>query len=404
MALSDTVIRNAKGKDAPYKLFDDGGLFMIVSPAGGKLWRLKYRFAGKEQQLTVGKYPAVGLKDARGKREEAKDLLAKGVDPTVHKKKREVAERIQAGNTFKAVMDEYIQKIIDDGMADATKVKTLWLAKQLEPALGNFPIAEIEAYQILDVLRKVERKGNLETAHRMRSFASRVFKYAIWTTRAKADPAALLAGALRTPKVTHHAAILEPKRVGELLRSLDAFEGHLTTKYALQLSPHVFVRPAELRKAEWPEFNFDERYWRIPAHKMKMGIEHWVPLSRQTIELLLELREITGDHHYLFPSVRTWLRPMSENTINVVLRRLGYTKDEMTGHGFRSTASTLLNESGAWRPDVIEAALAHQDKNKVRRTYNRGLYWNERVEMAQWWSDYLDGLRDNAACGIANAA
>ncbi len=312
------------------------------------------------------------------------------------KKRKAIVAAIQASSTFKVIADEYIEKIDADGMAVATKVKTLWLAKQLEADLGSRPIADIEPFEVLAVLRKVEKRGNLETAHRLRSFASRVFRYAIWTSRARIDPAANLVGALRTPKVKHHAAIIAPERVGELLRAIEAFEGHMTTHAALRLSPHVFVRPGELRHAEWPEFNFEDRYWRIPGHKMKMGVEHWVPLSPQSVEILTALREITGDHKYLFPSIRTWLRPMSENTINVALRRLGYTSEEMTGHGFRSTASTLLNESRNWQPDAIEAALAHQDKNKVRRTYNRGAYWAERVEMAQWWSNYLDKLRDGA--------
>ncbi len=236
----------------------------------------------------------------------------------------DIFDRYESGNTFNLVAEEYVQKLRDDGMAPATEKKTVWLLKQFENNLGPRPISEIEPFEVLEMLRKVERRGRLETAHRLRSFAGRVFRYAIWTSRAKADPTALLAGALRTPKVTNHAAITEAKPLGGLLRAIDAFEGHKPIGFALKLSPHVFVRPSELRKAEWPEFNLDEAYWRIPAEKMKMGREHWVPLSRQSVALLRELREITGNSPYLFPSIRTWLRPMSENAVNVALRRLGY--------------------------------------------------------------------------------
>jgi integrase len=393
MALSDTAIRSAKGKSAAYKLFDDGGLHILVSPSGSKLWRLKYRFDGKEKQLAIGSYPATSLKDARKQRDEARELLEKGINPGDYKKQQAIAASIQSANTFRLVANEYVDKLRDDGMAPSTEKKTLWLLKQLDERLGHRPIAEIEPVEILNLLRSVEKRGNLETAHRLRSFTSRIFKYAIWTTRARTDPAALLSGALRTPKVQNHAAIVEAGPLGQLLRAIDAFDGFIPLKYALRLSPHVFVRPSELRLAEWPEFNLDDGYWRIPEHKMKMRREHWVPLSSQSIALLRELREITGGHNYLFPSIRTWQRPMSENAVNVSLRRLGFTTEEMTGHGFRSTASTLLNESRLWQPDAIEVALAHKDKNKVRATYNRGRYWDERVEMAQWWSDYLDKLR-----------
>jgi integrase len=394
MPLSDTTIKTAKAAEKPYKLADYDGLFLFVAVSGSKFWRFKYRIFGKEKLLILGRYPEMGLKAARAKRDEARELVSKGQDPSVEKKKAAVAASIQAGNTFKAVADEYIQKIEADGIAPATKAKTIWLAKILENEIGNRPVAEIEPFEILAVLRKVEKRGNLETAHRLRSLASRVFRYAIWTTRARLDPTANLGGALRTPRVKHHAAIIEPDKAGELLRSIEGFQGHMTTHAALRLAPYVFVRPTELRHAEWSEFDFEERVWRIPAAKMKMKREHFVPLSRQAVQILTEIREISGAHNYVFPSVRTWQRPMSENTINVALRRLGYTSDEMTGHGFRSMASTLLNESRTWQPDAIEAALAHQDKNNVRRAYNRGAYWAERVEMVQWWADYLDRLRD----------
>ncbi len=393
MALSDSAIRTAKAKSAPYKLFDEGGLFLIVTPALGKLWRLKYRYHGKEQQLSLGTYPTVGLKAARKKRDEAKELLDQGVDPRADKKRKAVAAVIAAGNTFKSVADEFVDKIERDGRAKATVVKTRWLAAQLEPDLGASPVADIQPVEVLTVLKRIERKGNHESAKRVCEFASRVFKYAIITGRASNNPAAYLGAALVSPKVKHHAAIIEPKAVGELLRSIDNLEGFTTTKLALKILPHLFVRPGELRHAEWVEFDFDAKVWRIPAAKMKMRGEHVVPLSRQSFAILEEVREITGCAKYVFPSIRSNHVPMSENTINVVLRRLGYTSDEMTAHGFRSTASTLLNESGLWSSDAIEHALAHKDTNKVRAAYHRGKHWDERVRMAQWWSDYLDKLR-----------
>jgi integrase len=393
MALSDTAIRNAKPQEKQFKLHDEGGLFMIVRPSGGKLWRLKYRFQGKEQQLTIGTYPAVGLKDARLRRDEAKKQLASGINPGAEKKRLAVESSVQAGNTFKAVAEEFIAKREKDGLADATLLKARWFLSLMEPALGNRPLAEIEPAEVLAVLRSIEAQGNHETAKRTRSFAARVFRYGIVTSRAKVNPAAELGMALVTPKVKHYAALVDPKAVGALLRAIDGYEGHITTKLALRLLPHVFVRPGELRHAEWDEFDLDAAQWCIPKGKMKMRNEHLVPLSKQALEILAEAAEVRGHSKYVFPAVRTWERPMSENTLNAALRRLGYTTDEMTSHGFRSTASTLLNESGKWSPDAIERALAHKDSNAVRGIYNRGAYWEERVQMAQWWSDYLDGLR-----------
>lgn len=343
--------------------------------------------------MSLGSYPTVGLKAARKKREEAKELLDKGIDPRADKKRKAVAAAIASGNTFKSVADEFIDKAEREGRAKATIVKTKWLAAQLESDLGSCPVADIQPVEVLAVLKRIERKGNHESAKRVCEFASRVFKYAIITGRATTNPAAYLGAALVSPKVKHHAAIIEPKLVGELLRAIENLEGFTTTKLALKITPHFFVRPGELRHAEWKEFDFDAKIWRIPAAKMKMRGEHVVPLSNQAIAILAEVREITGRSKYVFPSIRSNHVPMSENTINVVLRRLGYTSDEMTAHGFRSTASTLLNESGLWSSDAIEHALAHKDTNKVRAAYHRGKHWEERVRMAQWWSDYLDKLR-----------
>jgi integrase len=394
MAMTDTAIRAAKPLEKQYKLYDSGGLFMIVRPSGQKLWRFKYRFNDKEQQLSIGTYPIVGLKGARTKRDEAKRLVIDGIDPSADKKRKAIAAAIQANNTFKMVAQELCEKLEREGVAKATKIRNDRCIKQLEPDLGNRPVAEIEPYEILSALKKFERRGIHETANRLRAFAARVFRYAIVTGRARYNPAADLSEALVKPKIKHMAAIVDPKALGELLRAVETFDKYMTTTLALKLTPHLFVRPGELRHMEWPEVDFDAKVWRIPAEKMKMRNEHVVPLSRQALEILTDAKALGNRGKYVFPSIRTWLRPMSENTVNVALRRLGYSGNEMTAHGFRSTASTLLNESGLWSPDAIERALAHKGSDRVRAIYHRGAHWDERVRMAQWWSDYLDKLRD----------
>jgi integrase len=396
VALSDSKLRSTKAGPKPFKLYDSGGLFMVVTPAGGKLWRLKYRFAGKEGLLSLGAYPAVGVAKARAARDAAQELLAAGKNPATEKKREKAAKAIATANTFKAVADEFIAKREREGVAAITTAKARWLLSQLEPALGSRPISEIEPFELLDVLKRIEAAERYETAKRLLAFAGRVFLYAVATTRARHNIATDLRGALTAPRVRHHAAILDPARVGALLRAIDGFDGQVATKLALKLAPHVFVRPGELRQAEWSEIDFDGAVWRIPAAKMKMRQEHVVPLSAQTAAILREAHKLSGRGRYVFPSVRTNARPMSENTINAALRRLGYGTDEMTGHGFRSTASTLLNESGKWSTDAIERALAHRDSDTVRAAYHRGAHWQERVKMAQWWSDHLDTLRDGA--------
>jgi len=393
MALSDAAVRSAKAKENQYKLYDDGGLFLIVKPSGGKLWRLKYRHLGKEQQLSIGVFPAVSLKDARKRRDEARAQIAKGLNPSFEKKRAAAAALVGAANTFKAVADEYIDRREREGLKDVTTTKAKWLLSLLEPGIGSRPIADIEAFELLAILKKVEQSGRNETAKRLLAFSGRVFRYGVATTRARRNVAADLQGALMSPKVKHHAAIIDPKEVGALLRAIDGFEGQPTTRWALQLAPHVFVRPGELRQAEWSEIDLEAAVWRIPAVRMKMNREHVVPLSTQAVAILKAAGEFTGGGRYVFPSIRTPRRPMSENTLNAALRRLGYASDEMTSHGFRSTASTLLNESGKWSVDAIERALAHGDTDTVRAAYHRGAHWQERVLMAQWWSDYLDRLR-----------
>ncbi|CAM3276666.1 tyrosine-type recombinase/integrase [Asticcacaulis taihuensis] len=396
MALSDTTLRNAKPRQTQYKLHDDGGLFVIVRPSGGKLWRFKYRFAGKEQQLSFGTYPDVGLKAARTRHDEARALLAEGIDPGAERKRKAIAAEIAASNTFGAIAAEFVDKRQRDGMAEATMIKLRWFASLLEKDMGTRPVSDIEPVELLNAIKKIERAGNNETAKRVRAFAARVFRYAVITGRCRFNPAADLGEALVAPKVKHHAALIEPEDVGGLLRAIEGYKGHGLSPLALKLAPHVFVRPGELRHAEWSEFDLDKAVWRIPAEKMKMREDHAVPLSNQALEILREAKAYPLKSKYVFPSVSSGLKPMSENTLNVALRRLGYSSDEMTSHGFRSTASTLLNESGKWSSDAIERALAHKGGDNVRAIYHRGRHWEERVRMAQWWSDYLDQLKSGA--------
>ena len=404
MALTELQIRKAAPKEQQYKLYDEGGLLLVVRPTGGKFWRLKYRYGGKEQSLSLGEYPGTGLKEARGRRDAARKLLSDGKDPSYEKRLQELERAQSAANTFGIIAEELIAKAEKEGRTTATLAKARWFLALMPKNFTDRPVKNITAPELLAVLKKVEDAGHYETARRVRAFAGRVFRYGIATGRALRDPSQDLRGALIAPKVTHHAAILEPERVGALLRSIDGFEGHPVTKLAIQLAPHVFVRPGELRAAEWLEFDFLKTIWRIPAARTKKRKEHVVPLSTQSIAILEKAKVLTGHGRFVFPSVRSVRRPLSENTINAILRRLGYGKEEMTAHGFRSIASTLLNESGKWSADAIERALAHHDKNEVRSAYHRGAHWNERVKMAQWWSDYLDSLRLGARDPLGGAS
>ena len=396
VGLSALAVKAAKGRDKQYKLADSGGLYLLVKPSGQRYWRMNYRHVGISKTLAFGVWPDVDLATARAKRDEARKLLAKGIDPASQARLDRIAASIATANTFGAVADEWLAKIVKDGLAEATLKKIRWLLAQITPAIGSRPIAEISAPELLLALRKVEAKGRYDTAQRLRSTCGQIFRYAIATARAERDISNDLRGALVAHKVTHRAAILKPAEVGALLRSIETFEGHSLTKTALRLLSHVFARPGELRHAEWNEFDLAGAVWTIPAPKTKMRRPHAVPLSRQALAIIAELENDAQLSPYLFPSLRSGKRPMSENTINAALRRLGYAKDEMTGHGFRAMASTLLNEMGKWNPDAIERQLAHADGNSVRRAYTRGEYWNERVRMMQHWSDYLDQLRDGA--------
>ncbi|WP_150293094.1 tyrosine-type recombinase/integrase [Sphingobium estronivorans] len=393
MALNDAAIRALKPQSRGYVVADEKGLCLEIAVSGSKLWRYRYRFAGKPRKLALGPYPEVSLKEARQYRDEARAQLRDGIDPGVERKRAKLTAALSAANTFQAVAEEYIeQKLTKEGRAAVTVDKAKWLLLQLKP-ISDQPVAEIEAVELYAVLRRLEGQRKHETAKRSRAFASRVFRYAVVTGRAKADPAAMLGGALIAPKVKHHAAILDPAKLGELLRNIDEYEGAPITRLAMQIAPHVMVRPGELRQAIWDEFDLEAKIWRIAVERMKMRRLHAVPLSDQVVAYLHELRQFSGPEGYVFPAFHTTRRPMSENTMNVAFRRMGYSSDEVTAHGLRTTASSLLNQSGLWHPDAIERALAHGDSDAVRGIYNRGQYWDERVRMMQWWSGYLDRLR-----------
>jgi integrase len=393
MPLNDLTIRNAKPGERVYKLSDGGGLQLWVTPDGAKRWRLAYRFGGAQKTLAIGVYPAIGLREAREARAEAKRVLADGQDPSIVKKVAKAAKALAIANTFEAIADELLNKKRREGKADRTLGKIEWLLSLARPVIGARPIAEISAPEVLAVLRKVESRGRHETARRLRATIGQVFRYAVATGCAEGDPTGALKGALTTPTVNHRAAIIEPKAFGGLLRATATYDGTPETRAALELQALTFVRPGELRAAEWAEFDLDAGVWSIPAEKMKMKRPHRVPLAPQAVVILRELHAITGQGKYLFPSVRSAARCMSENTINAALRRLGFAQDEMTGHGFRSAASSMLNESGLWNADAIERQLAHVDNDSVRRAYARADYWDERIRMMAWWADRCDEMR-----------
>ena len=390
MPLTDTAIRTAKPGPKPAKLSDGGGLHLLIQPHGTKLWRMAYRHPGKQKTLAFRIYPTVSLAEARVRRDAAKKLLSEGVDPVLQRR----IERQASVINFKLVAEELLDKMRREGRATATLSKTRWLLEFAYPAIGARPITKITALEVLDVLRKIEARERYETARRLRSTCGMVFRYAIASGRAERDPTFDLRGALTAPKVRHRATIIEPAEIGALLRAIEGFEGQGTTRAALRLISLLFVRPGELRHAEWTECDLEMGVWVIPAEKMKMRRPHRVPLARQAIAVLSELKKITGECRWLFPSVRTVRRPISENTLNAALRRLGYGPDAMTAHGFRAMAATRLNEMARWNPDVIERQLAHQEQNDVRRAYTHGAeYWSERVAMMQVWADYLDELK-----------
>ena len=392
MSLSDAYIRTLKYPGKPKKYFDGGGLYLFFSASGNKLWRMAYRFGQKPKNLSFGEYPLVTLKDARDRRDEAKKLLANGIDPGAQKKVIKETLLSETNDTFKNIALEWHETRTADFTEKHRGTVMYRLEKYIFPFIGNEHIARMEAPDILAVVRPLEQKGQNETARRMLQMISQVYRYAVITGRAKRNPANDLHGALKPRKTTHRAAITEPKKVGQLLRDCDNYEGYFPIACALRLAPLVFVRPTELRAAEWSEFNLEDKEWRIPATRMKMKQMHIIPLAAQAIKVLVELHEFSGSGKYLFPSIRTETRPISDATLLNALRRMGYAKDEMCTHGFRSVASTLLNELG-YNRDWIERQLAHGERNDVRAAYNYAEYLPERRRMMTEWAEYLDELK-----------
>ena len=394
--LTDTAIKAAKPAAKLAKLSDSGGLQLWISPEGGKSWRLAYRFDGKQRTFTIGKYPNVSLKAARAARESAKRELDAGKDPNQVKKIEKLAVEAATANKFEAVAAEFLAKKERERKALATLKRLKRFIDFAGKDLGSLPIGAITPPEVLAVLRKVEARGKLVTAARLRAVIGEIFRYAIATGKAENDPTFALRGALAAPVTHHRAAIVEPLPFGALLRAIETYEGTPEVAAALNLLALTFVRPGELRNAAWAEFDLDAALWIIPGGRMKMRRPHRVPLAPQTLTILTCLHAFTGHGTLLFPSVRSPDRCMSENTVNAALRRLGYGHDEMTGHGFRAAASSMLNESGKWNPDAIEAQLAHVESNSIRRAYARADFWEERVRMMAYWADRLDAMRRGA--------
>lgn len=388
--LTPSAVTNAKPRAKPYKLADERGLFLLVRSNGSRWWRFKYRRPGthKENLLSLGVYPDVSLRKARERRDEARRLLADGIDPGDKRK----AEQAAGAETFEAIAREWFAKHSPNWAPGHSSKIIRRLELDVFPWIGSKPIASITAPGVLAVLRRIESRGVIETAYRAKTNIGQVMRYAIATGRANLDPTPSLRGALAPSPERHHASITDPDRIGELLRAIDGYAGDYTTRGALLLASLSFVRPGELRGAEWAEFDLDKAEWRIPAERMKMRAPHIVPLASQAVAILRDLQPLTGTGRYVFPGVRSRARPMSENTVNAALRRMGFDKGTMTGHGFRSMASTLLNEQG-WNRDAIERQLAHAERDAVRAAYNYAEHLPERRKMMQAWADYLDALR-----------
>jgi integrase len=394
MPLTDTSIRNAKPGEKPIKLFDERGLFLLVTPTGGKWWRFRFMFDGKEKLLSLGVYPDVSLKDARERRDEARKLVANGVNPSENRKIQKSARADLVANSFEVIAREWFAKFASTWASNHGDRIIRRFERDIFPWIGGRPIAEITAPELLAAVRRIENRGALETAHRALSNCGQVFRYAVATGRAERDPSGDLRGALPPVKGTHFAATTEPKRVAEILRVLDGYEGTLTVRCALRLAPLVFVRPGELRNAQWADINFEAAEWRYLV--TKTNTPHIVPLARQAIEILRELQPLTGNSRFVFPSARSFIRPMSDNAILAAMRRLGIDKDEMSGHGFRAVARTILDEILGVRPDFIEHQLAHAVRDPNGRAYNRTAHLPERRKMMQQWADYLDKLKTGA--------
>lgn len=402
MALTAQEVRNATPRDKTYRLYDESGMYLEVTKAGGTYWRWKYRYDGKEKRLALGVYPSVSLTDARKRRRAARTLLDKGIDPSAARATK-AADTLADAESFETIAREWFDKNAPRWRASHGDKIIRRLELNVFPWMGGKPIAKLTAPEVLAVLRRVESRGALDTAHRTMQNCSQVFRYAVATGRAERDPTQDLRGALAPVKHTHYASVREPKEVAELLRAIEGFTGTMPVRTALRLLPLVFVRPGELRAARWAEFDLDAAEWRIPGERMKRGAPHIVPLATQAVAMLRELEALTGRGELLFPGVRTRHKPMSENTLNAGLRRLGYSSDQMTAHGFRSIASTLLNEQG-WNRDAIERQLAHAERDSVRAAYNYAEHLDERRRMMQAWADYLDSLkRGNKVVPIRSA-
>jgi len=393
MALSATSIRNAKPGAKPIKLSDGGGLYLLLNPNGSRWWRLKYRHSGKEKLLSLGTYPDTSLADARAKRDDARKLLASGVDPGEHRKAEKTAGADRAANSFEVVAREWYAKRSPTWAASHAEKIIARLERDLFPWIGSRAVADLTAPDLLKALRRIEERGARETAHRALQNCGQVLRYAVATGRAIRDPSADLRGALESVVPTHYAAITEPQAVGGLLRSIDGYSGSFITRCALKLAPLVFLRSGELRLAEWTEIDLDGAQWNIPAIRMKMGEPHIVPLCSQAVAVLKELHALTGTGRFVFPGARSRQRPMSNNAVLAALRRMGYDKETMTGHGFRAMARTILDEVLHVRPDYIEHQLAHAVRDANGRAYNRTSHLPERRLMMQQWADYLDALK-----------
>ena len=398
MSLSDTSIRNAKPREKPFKVYDGEGLYLQVTPSGGKWWRLKYRFADKEKLLSLGTYPKIGLKEARALRTAGLKLVANGVDPSENRKATKAAKVERDANSFEVIAREWLGKFSATWVPSHGDRIIARFDRDIFPKMGGRPIAEINAPELLAVVRHIEKRGALETAHRALGDCGRVFRYAVATGRAERDPSGDLRGALTPVKGEHFAAVTEPSNVGALLRALNGYQGTFTVAAALRLAPLVFVRPGELRKALWAEIDLDAAEWRY--HVTKTETHHIVPLARQAVEILRELHPLTGHGLYVFPGARSNGRPMSDNAILAALRRMGISKEEMSGHGFRAMARTIFDEVLNVRVDLIEHQLAHAVRDANGRAYNRTAHLPERKKMMQQWADYLGGLAgDNVIAG-----
>ena len=394
MPLTDTQARQAKAKDKTYRLSDERGMYLEITKAGGKYWRLKYRYSGKEKRLALGVYPEVSLKKARSRRDDARSQLQDGIDPSAHKRAVKNTQSDQAANSFEIVAREWHSKEIPTWSESHSKRVLRSLEKDLFPSLGKRPLNDISSPELLKTLRKIENRGAIETAHRVKQIAGKVFRYGISTGRSERDPSSDLIDALPKTTSKHLAAITDPTAVGKLLIAMDAYQGTPTVKTALLLSPLLLCRPGELRHMEWEEINWENLLWEIPATKMKMKLPHIVPLCKQAITLLEELQLVTGRGKYVFPSPRGASRPLSENGVRTALRTMGYDNETMTPHGFRAMGRTLLDEVLGYRIEWIECQLAHAVKDANGRAYNRTTYLKQRSEMLQKWADYLDTLKE----------